>query len=726
MVSSLPPVSLPLVLLSPTPTPAAGDDLRSYFQCATVVNRSSLHHVLARSMRQLLVAPLPASLKYLLPGEKEWSIIERELSQGKPVSLSALRRHVNRVLHQETAGEAARQRPQPHRWNDAEGYVTSYRAIIDSPDCPVPYSRVISMSSMHHPFPLPAWWAEHAPGCEVCSRHEAACGGPIQALLDNHLNPCWFADILAWLSGQWRTPLLAIPGPASRPNHPSLMWSPLAMRPEVERMLNWGVLNRRPPTLINPCMSVVKASDVAEQCRVAAALGRPCPSSLPQDVEAINHHILELLGEGLTGVEEVGVLKPIKIRFCVNLSELLNPLTFKWPFSYASVSDLLVLLMGEGWFLAKLDLERFFNQLALHHDDQPLVGVLLPPELLPDELLPECGPEGMAFSSGYAQFGGQDYPALASGVMATASDILTKKGVPNVFLIDDLATAGRTREECQKNLDTAVSLFRRLGLKLQPTKIVAPSQLMEFLGIMIDTVRRILSLSPAKLEAYDINLGLILEADELGELMVRMLESQLGKLSWVCEVLVAGRARLSRIRACIPGGGHYRPSPHTKVSLSPEAKEDLLWWREQLRTCAAQPRSVPFWTDKPPVFCNIFSDASGEIGFGLVVGDQVFQGLWQEDVVGQSSCFKELVPILLAIEILPQEANGHIVVFNTDNLSNVYAINKGSCKSPDLYAILFTITELAAERQLYLIANWIPREKIEFCDGISRHPWFLV
>ena len=108
------------------------------------------------------------------------------------------------------------------------------------------------------------------------------------------------------------------------------------------------------------------------------------------------------------------------------------------------------------------------------------------------------------------------------------------------------------------------------------------------------------------------------------------------------------------------------------------------------------------------------------------MGEQVFQGLWQQEVLGQSSCFKELVPILLAIQMLPAEANGHIVVINTDNLSNVYAINKGSCKSPDLYELLFTIMKLAAERQLYLIANWVPRERNEFCDGISRHPWNTV
>jgi hypothetical protein len=378
--------------------------------------------------------------------------------------------------------------------------------------------------------------------------------------------------------------------------------------------------------------------------------------------------------------------------------------------------------------MAKLDLERFFNQLALHEDDMHLLGVRIPTELLPDELLdhPELGPEGLAFSSGRAQFGGQDFPALASGIMAPVSAMLTQRGIPNTFLIDDMATVGRTEEECQRNLDEAVSLFARLGLKLQPSKIVAPSQLMEFLGIMVDTILRQLSLSPAKLETYGNRLRRVLEADELGTLVVRMLESLLGQLNWLCEVLIAGRARLARIRACVPGGGHYRPSPRTKVTLSPEAKIDLLWWQDQLSMSIAQPRYVPFWTDKPPVFCNIFSDAAGDVGFGLVVGDQVFQGLWKDEALGQSSCYKELVPILLAIQMLPQEANGHVVVINTDNLSNVQAINKGSCKSPDLYELLFVITELAASRQLYLIANWVPREDNEFCDGISRHPWFLV
>lgn len=249
---------------------------------------------------------------------------------------------------------------------------------------------------------------------------------------------------------------------------------------------------------------------------------------------------------------------------------------------------------------------------------------------------------------------------------------------------------------------------------------------MTFLGIHIDTITCRLSIPEEKLSFYRRQIIQALSDDLNGTLTVKTIESILGKLNWYCEVLIAGRARLRRIRRCVPGGGRYHPYSSMRVSLSPGAREDLSWWEEQLLLASHQPRFVPFWTQQPPVYCNIFSDSAGEVGFGLVLGDEVYQGLWCEETIKESSCFKELVPILLALDRLPPEANGKVVIVNTDNLSNVFAINKGTCASEDLYPILFAITELAASRQIYLLANWIPRETMEFCDGISRYPWYYV
>lgn len=373
--------------------------------------------------------------------------------------------------------------------------------------------------------------------------------------------------------------------------------------------------------------------------------------------------------------------------------------------------------------MAKIDLERYFNQLLLHGEDAGLVGVYIPAELHPPSMKMR---DGAYYSSAKAQFGGTVFPAYANGIMAAISAILRSHGIPNVFLTDDIFICGRTREECKATLDKAVAILIKLGLRLQEEKITQPCQFLAFLGICIDSVEQRLSIPMEKAEQYARHCRHLLELADTDKLKVKDVESILGKLSWFCEVLIAGRARLSRLRRCVPGGGRYHPSPYARVELSAEAREDISWWCDQLAHAAIHPRLVPFWTAEVPIFCNIYSDASGGVGYGLVLGDEVYQGTWTEEVLNGSSCYKELVPVLLALELLPEEANGKVVIINTDNLSNVLAINKGTCSlkaSREMYQILFRINELAADRNIYLIANWVPRESNDFCDVISKELW---
>lgn len=291
-----------------------------------------------------------------------------------------------------------------------------------------------------------------------------------------------------------------------------------------------------------------------------------------------------------------------------------------------------------------------------HPDDQPLLGVRLPAEVLPNDVAAELaatGADSTSFSSGFAQFGGQSFQCWASGVSATGSSILRKQGVPSVFLVDDFATVDRTKAECQRILDLVIKIFGLLGLELNPAKVFDPSQLVEFLCVLIDSVRRMVSLVPEKMALYDQHVGLTLEADANGSLVVNALESQLGELGWFSEVLVVRRSRPSRIRACIPGGGSYRPHPHKRISLSPESKADL-WWRKQLQVAAAHLRFVPFWTN--PRSCAISSQM--QRGMWALVWlwgiRSIRQGLWQKEVLGESSCFKSSCPFSLPLRCSPR------------------------------------------------------------------------
>lgn len=48
--------------------------------------------------------------------------------------------------------------------------------------------------------------------------------------------------------------------------------------------------------------------------------------------------------------------------------------------------------------------------------------------------------------------------------------------------------------------EVLVSTFKELGIPLEPSKLIGPAQVMEFLGIEVDTLAMQLRLPPEKLE----------------------------------------------------------------------------------------------------------------------------------------------------------------------------------------------------------------------------------
>jgi hypothetical protein len=334
-----------------------------------------LHPLIGKTTSRLMSHDLPAGCEQLLPqhGDSIWSKVDRSFRQPEvPTSLSDLRRGVNKsILAHTTSGHKGWSAKDIERlfntttpaWDDAEGFVQMYHALVDDPACPVLYERKVYLGNIKYPFPLLTWWEYHrVGGCTGCQQHLAAYGGnEIEALLHNPRNPCWFADTLSWLSGGWRLPLKERPTPEARDNHPSLLWSVSSMRPEVQRMIDHGVLVKGTPVLINPGMSVVRQSDIEDRCRLLQEIGQPSPSRQAKDIETINNHIRRVTA---SQVKLPVVIKPIKVRYCLDLSLLLNSRTMKWRFHYASVRDAVALFKvltpkpNKRPYMAKIDLER--------------------------------------------------------------------------------------------------------------------------------------------------------------------------------------------------------------------------------------------------------------------------------------------------------------------------------------------------------------------------------
>jgi hypothetical protein len=50
----------------------------------------------------------------------------------------------------------------------------------------------------------------------------------------------------------------------------------------------------------------------------------------------------------------------------------------------------------------------------------------------------------------------------------------------------------------------------------------------------------------------------------------------------------------------------------------------------------------------------------------------------------------------------------------------MFALNKGSSRSQDSFQLIFRIFELAAEYNIYLVADWIPRDYNVFADYVTK------
>jgi len=150
---------------------------------------------------------------------------------------------------------------------------------------------------------------------------------------------------------------------------------------------------------------------------------------------------------------------------------------------------------------------------------------------------------------------------------------------------------------------------------------------------------------------------------------------------------------------------------------------DLHWWASFLSDPLSAQLWVPFWTAGPPLHCSTFSEASGDTGYSLILDGQVYQGLWSDATRLASSGYKELIPILLAVSLLGESARGRVVIISSDNLGNVFSINKGSSHSPASHDLLAKIFEIAAQKRIYLIADWVPRDFNTFADAVSKHAW---
>ena len=233
-----------------------------------------------------------------------------------------------------------------------------------------------------------------------------------------------------------------------------------------------------------------------------------------------------------------------------------------------------------------------------------------------------------------------------------------------------------------------------------------------YLGIELDTVLIELRLPRDKLTDLITTLH---QWQDKKKCTKRDLLSLIGKLSFATKSILSGRiflCRLIDISTTVSKLRHH-------ISLNLDARLNLAWWQEFL----------PTWNGKykilapkviPPPSLNLFTDASGQLGFGIHNGGHWISQLWPAEFKHYSIQWNELFPIYVTCLVWGQSLRGRKLLFNYDNQAVVEIWSAKNSKCSSIMSLLHRIFFLSAKYELSLNASHILGTDNSIADALSH------
>ena len=371
--------------------------------------------------------------------------------------------------------------------------------------------------------------------------------------------------------------------------------------------------------------------------------------------------------------------------------------------SYVSVDDAAAHIWksGPGTQLAKLDISEAYRIVPVHPQDRFLLGMQWDRSCYVDCCLP---------------FGLRSAPKLFNAVADALEWIICCHNDHMVeFVIhylDDFLFAGEAgSSSCRRSLNLALRLCGDLGVPIMPEKVAGPSTSLEFLGLLIDTVKMEISLPIYKLT----RLKAMLDSWQVRKsCSKRQLQSIIGHLHHASKVVKPGRPFIRRLIDLASS----RPHPESWIRLNTDFRSDIQWWVTFLDKWNGV--SIVSALYKRPVDILLTTDASGKWGCGGYLNRRWFQlpwnGLWQD----MSIAVKELLPIVIACFVWRREMSGLHIRCRCDNSAVVAMVNNGTSKQKVAAHLLRCLFLLAATQQISLSACHLPGADNGAADALSR------
>ena len=370
--------------------------------------------------------------------------------------------------------------------------------------------------------------------------------------------------------------------------------------------------------------------------------------------------------------------------------------------SYCSVDDAFAMVsaLGKGTLMAKIDLKNAFRLIPVRPEDWNLLGIRWQNQYYIDTCLP---------------FGLRSAPFLFNQLAdAIHWSLQHNHGVHNVLhYLDDFFTAGKpATTDCSNNLQAMLSLCRRINAPVKTSKIEGPSTQLTFLGIVINTENMTAGISPEHKVDLLLSIQALRQKDKCTK---HQLLSLVGKLSFACKVVPAGRIFLRRLidLSCKVKRMHHH------IRLCTDAHLDLDWWLAFLPHWNGTSNILESkWSTSPSM--SLFTDASGSLGWGADWSGHWIQSHWSPQQAKQDIVWKELFAIASAVNTWGHQWPRKKILVHCDNQAVVDIWKKGTTNCPQVMALVRMLYFCAAQHNIHIIVSHVAGTDNCIADALSR------
>ena len=159
---------------------------------------------------------------------------------------------------------------------------------------------------------------------------------------------------------------------------------------------------------------------------------------------------------------------------------------------------------------------------------------------------------------------------------------LRERGIRLIIYLDDILIMCHSIIEAQQHRDLVIRLLESLGFIVNLEKsVLNPSQIMEYLGMVVNSINMSLSLPDLKV-SYITTLCQVLFKPKVS---LREIFSLLGNLSWAIPSIPFAQMHYRDIQNCHIRQLHWANKNFQKeIVLSEDARKDLSWWILNLKS----------------------------------------------------------------------------------------------------------------------------------------------